>query len=100
MISFQDLIKSIREDKLTKQQLEDYHTHLVTLFAEMSDRLGELEKQEAMFLSRSEEKTRAGAERIWNATDLGQEEIGLKRKVRSVEKLASSVKHRIFNVLI
>ena len=95
-----DLIKSIREEKLTKQQLEDYYTELTALYAEMSDRLGELEKQEAMFLSKCEERTRAGAERIWDATDLGQEEIGLKRKVKAVEKLASSVKHRIFNVLI
>lgn len=99
-ITFQDLIKSIREDKLSKQQLEDYYTHLATLYAEMSDRLGDLEKAEALFMANSEEKTRARAEILWNATENGLEEIGLKRKIKAVEKLGSSVKHRIFNVLI
>jgi hypothetical protein len=95
-----ELIQSIREDKLTKQQLEDYYTHLATLYAEISDRLGDLEKKEAIFMASSEEKTRAGAERVWDATEDGLEEIGLKRKLKAVEKLGSSVKHRIFNVLI
>ncbi len=95
-----ELIKSIREDKLTKQQLEDYHTYLSTLYAEMADRLGDLEKAEAIFMASCEEKTRARAEIIWNGTAEGLEEIGLKRKIKAVEKLGSSVKHRIFNVLI
>lgn len=95
-----ELIQSIKEDTLTKQQLEDYHTQLVALYAEISERLGELEKKEAIFQSKSSERTRAGAERLWNATEEGLEEIELKRKIKAVEKLASSVKHRIFNVLI
>lgn len=99
-MTLQELIKSIREDKLTKQQLEDYYTHLSTLYAEMSDRLGDLEKAEAIFMANCEEKTRSGAERVWNASPEGLEEIGLKRKIKAVEKLGSSVKHRIFNVLI
>lgn len=95
-MQIQDLIQSIKEEKLDKFQLENYSSQLDVLQAEMELALADLEKEEAMFLAKSEEKSRAGAERAWNSTKLGLEYIEMKRKLRAVSKLASSVKTRIY----
>lgn len=97
MSQFTDLIEKVKEENLDKWQLEDYHTKLSALYADMQIRLGELEKQEALFISKSEEKTVAGAKRIWDVTETGLEEIELKRKVRACEKLLSSIKNRLYS---
>jgi len=94
-----DIIKGIKEANLTKDQLEEYSSMLDVLCAEMELELGAVEKEEAMFLANSDEKSRAGAERTWNATEAGQKEIELKRNIRAVSKLASSVKTRIYQRL-
>ena len=91
-----ELIQSIKEEKLDKFQLENYSSQLDVLQAEMELALADLEKDEAMFLAKSEHKTRAMATIQWDATEKGQEEIELKRKLRAVSKLASSVKTRIY----
>lgn len=91
-----ELIQSIKEENLNKYQLENYSSQLDVLQAEMELALADLEKEEAMFLATSEHKTRAMATLQWDATEKGQEEIELKRKLRAVSKLASSVKTRIY----
>ena len=93
------LINEIKESNLTKNQLEDYSSMLDILCAEYELELAEVEKSEALFLASCEEKTRAGAERKWNASELGQKEILLKRQLRAISKLASSVKTRIYQRL-
>lgn len=93
------IITGIKEQNLDKFQLENYASMLDVLQAEMELELAEIEKAHALFLAKSEEKSRAGAERIFDATELGQKEIELKRQLRSVSKLASSVKTRIYQKL-
>ena len=93
------IITGIKEQNLDKFQLENYASMLDVLQAEMELELAEVEKSHALFLAKSEEKSRAGAERLWDATELGLKEIELKRQLRSVSKLASSVKTRIYQKL-
>lgn len=95
-ITIQDIISKVKEGDLTKYQLEEYASMLDVLQAEMELELADVEKAHALFLARSEEKSRAGAERAWDATELGLKEIELKRQLRAISKLASSVKTRIF----
>lgn len=96
MTSLQDIIKGIKEENLTKDRLESYSSMLDILSAEMELSLAEIEKEEAMFLANCGEKTRASATTKWDASELGQKEIELKRNIRAVSKLASSVKTRIY----
>ena len=98
-MNIQDIILGIEEGNLTKNQLEDYSSMLDILGAKLEIQLADVEKEEAMFLANSDEKSRAGAERTWNATETGQKEIELKRNIRAVSKLASSVKTRIYQRL-
>lgn len=95
-ISISDIIKDVKEANLTKQQLEDYSSMLDILCAEMELELGDIEKAEAMFLANCEEKTRSGAVTKWESTESGQKEILLKRQLRAVSKLATSVKTKIY----
>lgn len=99
MKTIPDIILGIKEGNLTKDQLEDYSSMLDILQAELELELADKEKECALFLARSEEKTRAGAERAWDATEFGQKEIELKRQIRAISKLASSVKTRIYQRL-
>jgi len=99
MINIQDIISGIKESNLTKFDLENYASMLDVLQAEMELELGDKEKEEAMFLANCGEKTRAGATTRWEATESGQKEIELKRQIRAISKLASSVKTRIYQHL-
>ena len=93
-----ELFKSIREESLSKDQLEDYHTQLSALYAEMELELAVLEKEMAIFLDLSEEKSVAGAERKWNATEKGQRMIDLKHYLRASGKMLSSLRSRLYSV--
>lgn len=94
-----EIINSIKEGNLTKYQLEEYSSMLDVLSAEYELALAELEKSEALFLADCGEKTRAGATTKWEASEMGQKEILLKRQLRAIGKLASSVKTRIYQHL-
>ena len=98
-ISITDIIRDVKEANLTKDKLEELSSMLDILCAEMELELADVEKAEAMYLANCEEKTRAGATTKWEATELGQKEITLKRQLRAVSKLASSVKTRIYQRL-
>ena len=97
-ISISQLAKSIKEQNLSRDQLENYFTELSSLYAEMEIRMGELEKEQAIFLNECGEKTRAGAETKWDATSKGQESITIKHNLRALSKLISSVRHRVISV--
>lgn len=93
------LAKEVREANLSSQKLEEYYTDLTSLYAEMTMNLADLEKLEAVYLNECEEKTRAGAERKWYASPDGQKQIELKHSTRAIEKLASSIKNRIYKFI-
>lgn len=97
-MTIRDLIVAIKEQGLTKEQLEGYHSELTSLYATMSLDMADIEKEEALYLNDCEEPTKAGAERKWNATEQGQKAITLKHNLRAIEKLLSSVKSRIYQI--
>lgn len=94
-----ELIKNVREQNLSKEKLEGYHIELTCLYAEMCDRAGNLEKEEALYLAECNEPTKAGAQRKFNVTQSGLELITLKHNLRAVEKLASSIRSRAYKFL-
>jgi len=97
-MKLEQLITSIKEDKLSKEQLEQYEDRLVELFAEMQLEMAELEKEEALFMERTD-ATVARAKVLWKATDKGQRLIVIKRYSEATKKLINSVKSRIFRLI-
>lgn len=97
-----ELIQKVKEQNLDKGQLEDYHSQLSSLFAEMMLECAELEKAEAMYLSitHTTEKDSVALRKIcWKATEKGQRLIVLKRYGLATKELLNSLKSRIYTFL-
>lgn len=95
-----ELIEAVKEDKLSKEQLEDYNTQLSNLFAQMMLELSELEKKEAMFMStKGADESVASVKIRWKATSEGQRLISLKRYVLATKELINSTKSRIYKLI-
>jgi len=95
-INIINVIKSLKEGNMTKYDLEELSSMLDILQADLELELAEIEKSEALFLVECKEKTRSGATMKWDASEKGQSEIELKRKLKALSKLSSSVKTRIY----
>lgn len=87
----------MNEGVLTKSKLEELYDSFLKLFAATELRIGEIEKEEALYMEARKDDTVASNKRAWGATTLGQELITLKRESKVIEKYLSSVKHKIFS---
>lgn len=95
-----ELIKKVKERNLNKSQLEDYHSQLSSLFAEMQLEMSEIEKEEAIFMhGKSDDESVANRKISWKATDKGQRLLVLKRYQLAVKELLNSLKSRIYTFL-
>jgi len=71
-MKLEELLKSVKEEKLDKEQLEGYHTQLSNLLAEMNIEMAGLEKEEAIFMNSKHSDDTAIAQKIaWKATESG-----------------------------
>lgn len=92
--------KEIKEEKLTKDRLEELHTMLSSYLSELSIYRATLEKEEAMFMGgKSQDETVANRKVSWKASTSGQKLIGVKGEIEATKPLISSVKSRLFNFL-
>lgn len=97
MSQLTDLFEAVKESNLTKTQLEDYHTQLTKLFADMHLAAADLEKAEAIFYNEKPEKTDIATKRKWAVTEQGQRQIQIKHSLKATEKMLGSVKNRIYS---
>lgn len=93
-----DLFKAVKEQHLSKGQLEAYEQQLAHLFADMNLEMAEIEKEEAVFFY---ERTKPDVsdisiKRAWRVTEKGQRQILLKRYLAATSKVLSSIKSRIY----
>ena len=98
MSQLSELFKAVSEQGLSKQQLEDFHSQLSSLFGAMHLEAAELEKAEAIFFAESEEKTDIATKRKWAVTEKGQRQIQIKHSIKATEKIISSTKTRMYNI--
>lgn len=103
MISLKDLIVAVKEERLTKDQLESYHSQLSSLYAEMQLETAIVEKEKALFFERVKasypDSSDISIKRQWLAGAKGQREIELKRYLLATKELISSLKSRIYKLL-
>ena len=98
MSKFLDTIKAVKDENLTKQQLEDYHKILCELKGEMKLELATLEKSKGMFMIRNPEVTVAQRDINWKASTEGQRLIELKAFIGAVNSNLESVKARLYSI--
>lgn len=95
-----ELIEAVKEQNLTKDQLEGYRDQLSSLFAQMQLEMAELEKAEALFLSREKNDTNsvASVKLGWKSTEKGQRLIVLKRYCLATKEMLNSLKSRLYSI--
>lgn len=95
-----ELIISVKEKNLSKDQLEDYRDQMSGLFAQMQMEMAELEKEEALFMNDPDVNDRSVAERkvLWKGRKSGQRLIVLKRYCLATKELLNSLKSRLYSI--
>lgn len=98
MTSLAEILKSVREENLSRGQLESYEQQLSGLYAEMMIELAEKKKERALyFLERQRPETSdVSIRRLFDASVDGQRLIELEAYVKAVSKMLSSIKSRIY----
>jgi hypothetical protein len=91
-----ELFEEIKEENLTKDQLESYRDEMAQLYSMMHLELGQVKKRKAIYLARYPEESTAGVERRWNGTEDGLREIELKSYIRATSPLLASLKDRLY----
>jgi hypothetical protein len=95
-----ELITKVKERNLDKGQLEDYHSQLSSLFAQMQLEMADLEKEEAVFMGSKDERESVAQRKVtWKATVSGQRLIVLKRYQLACKEIINSLKSRIYTFL-
>lgn len=118
-MNLSDAIKAVREDSLTKTQLEAYHTEITYLDNLMRMEIAPLEKEEALYFQENKYKKHIVAEypngivalkesdeartdvevkRMWRATEKGQRQIELSHYLKITPKLLQSIKTRLYSI--
>lgn len=95
-----ELFSKIKEESLSRGQLEQYEQDLASVYAEMMMKIATLKKSRALYLyTKGQEHAELPAVKIkiiWDATDEGLSLIELESQVKAVSRILSSVKSRIY----
>lgn len=94
-----ELLTLIKDEKLSRPELEQYADKLAELFAEIMLEIADLEKKEALFMAREIEKSVAQRKIEWKVTEEGQRLITLKKYALACSKIISSVKSRVYRLI-
>ncbi len=97
-MKLKELILSVQEKNLGKDQLEEYRDSFSNLFAQIELERADLEKAEALYILASELKTSAGKKESWRGTEKGQRLIELDHYSKACEKMISSLKSRLYSI--
>jgi hypothetical protein len=98
------LIEAVKEEGLTKTQLEAYHTEITYLDNLMRMEIAPLEKLEALYFeshrlgAMGEKRTDIEIKRQWRAKDEGQRQIELSHYLKVTPKLLQSIKTRLYTI--
>lgn len=95
-----ELFEAVKEETLSKDQLEQYRDQLAQLYAQMKLEYSELEKKEALFmLSRENDGVSVAMRKLkWKATNEGQRMIDLKNYMSGTNKIIDSLKSRLYSI--
>lgn len=101
-MTLKDLILSVKEKNLSKDQLEAYRDQMSHLYAEMQIEMAELEKEQALYMDATNasniQDSVAQRKVKWNATTQGQRLIVLKRYCLAIKELLNSLKSRLYSI--
>ena len=97
-MNLSEILSKVREERLSRADLEMYEQKLSALKSQYELRKAELEKMEFRFKGAEHRKEQSGVkiEIEWKNTPEGQELIDIKGNIRAVSPMLSSIKSRIY----
>lgn len=96
MSQLTDLLKAVKDEHLTKTDLERYHTALSGLYGDLMIQIAALKKEKALFEAADPNKSVAKMKVEWKATEKGQRLIELEGYARATSTQLRSLKNRLF----
>lgn len=95
----EELILAVKDQSLSKDNLEAYRNQMSELFSQMQMEMADLEKEEALFMSKKEAHDSVAQMKIfWKATQSGQRLIVLKRYALATKEMLNSLKSRLYSI--
>lgn len=102
MSQLTELLEKVRDEHLSKTDLEKYRDALVHLHTQMQLELAGHEKTGAVFIYQKKlaipEASDISIKREWKATTEGLREIELNRFIKAVAKEIDSLKSRLYSI--
>ena len=89
-------LEAIKEENLTKEKLEDLHSTLLRLRADVKMEMAGLMKEKALFMLREPNKSVAQRKIEWDGSEKGQRLLDLRSYVSALGDAQESVKTRIY----
>lgn len=95
-----ETLKAVREENLTKTQLEAYHTILSGLYGDIQIEIAELKKAKAIFFVEYDKENATPdvkIKRIWDASEKGQRLMTLESYAKATRTQLQSLKSRLYS---
>ena len=98
-MKLENLIIAVKENNLSKDQLENYQQEMSNVLAQMLFETATIEKEEALYMNgKSQEESVANRKITWKASEKGQRLIVLKRYIEATKVLLNSLKSRLYSI--
>ena len=94
-----ELFEKVKDEKLNKEQIEDFYSQMSRLRADVKMELSGIQKERAKFMLGSPEKSVAQRKIEWQGGEKGQREIELKSYISALGDHLDSLKTRIYSLL-
>ncbi len=97
-----ELLKAVKEENLTKTDLDNYHTALSGLYSDLQLEIATLKKEKAIyeataFTNSQRTQTAVEIKTLWKASEKGQRLIQLEGYARATSTQLRSLKNRLYN---
>jgi len=100
MTKLEQLIIAVKEENLTKTQLEDYFKEVTELRVDIKMQRAVVKKEKALFMvKRDAGESISSRKEVWDASDTGQRLIDLDTYVTVTRDLLDSIRTRIYSLL-
>ncbi len=103
MDKLRELVEQVKEEGLSKDRLEQYHTEITYLDNVLRLELAPIEKSEALFFEQYRQATGinnvtdVSIKRAWRASIQGQRQIELSHMLKITPKLLQSCRTRLYS---
>lgn len=99
MTTLNEALEKVKDETLTKSQLESYHTKLSNLLSDIKLEIGKWKKERALFIAKNVPKDSIAAKKSeWEASINGQRLLELESYDAAIRVQLGSLKSRLYAI--